>query len=419
MKKVPRTTALRIVVLAVLGVAIVTTVMICTNPFGTPQGPVTGPGGGTGSVTPQTGDYVILAANDLGMHCMQNDYSKFMVLPPANTLHVQVFRKGGESARNLTSGITVSYSVNKNTTSADKINFWTYASNFGFTLQPNQGITGNYLSGTCALSPDGRFWEAQFVPVTPYMDKGPTDTAFPYNPYPTVTITVKNSTSGAVLQTTDLVVMPVSDEMRCNACHGPGLEPDIITAHDQLQGTNLMAAPVSCSSCHKDNALGAPGAAGVPSLSTSMHSFHATRMSTHPLPDPNPCYACHPGHATQCLRGAMFIRNFTCTSCHGDMATVADPAREAWLVEPSCSMTGCHSSLYAPNPGTLYRNSYLTNGPSDMNNEILCTDCHGSPHAEWVSSLALDNELPQSVIGRVDFIRDCTACHGGSGRIHR
>ncbi|MCB9865723.1 MAG: hypothetical protein H6816_03695 [Phycisphaerales bacterium] len=33
--------------------------------------------------------YVIPACNDLGMHCMNSDFSEMMVLPPFNTLHVR------------------------------------------------------------------------------------------------------------------------------------------------------------------------------------------------------------------------------------------------------------------------------------------------------------------------------------------
>ena len=39
-------------------------------------------------------NYVILAWNDLGMHCAQDDYSYFLILPPFNTLHAQVFERG-------------------------------------------------------------------------------------------------------------------------------------------------------------------------------------------------------------------------------------------------------------------------------------------------------------------------------------
>ena len=45
------------------------------------------PGGGTGN-------YVLLGANDLGMHCADQDYQVFSILPPFNVVHAQVIEKG-------------------------------------------------------------------------------------------------------------------------------------------------------------------------------------------------------------------------------------------------------------------------------------------------------------------------------------
>jgi len=72
--------------------------------------------------------YAVFAVNDLGMHCYQSSYAGFMVLPPANNLKVQVFRKGGEGAQVVTKGITISYTVLNNTKSSNKTDFWKYAS---------------------------------------------------------------------------------------------------------------------------------------------------------------------------------------------------------------------------------------------------------------------------------------------------
>ena len=40
------------------------------------------------------GDYALLAANDLGMHCADLDYRVFSILPPFNVLHAQVVQRG-------------------------------------------------------------------------------------------------------------------------------------------------------------------------------------------------------------------------------------------------------------------------------------------------------------------------------------
>ena len=71
------------------------------------------PGGGNpppGGPPPLSGDFTLLAANDLGMHCADQDYRIFSILPPYNVLHAQVLQKGKEP-RHLTraDGISVTY----------------------------------------------------------------------------------------------------------------------------------------------------------------------------------------------------------------------------------------------------------------------------------------------------------------------
>ena len=39
-------------------------------------------------------DYQVFAYNDLGMHCFDNDFSIFCLLPPFNVIHAQVVEKG-------------------------------------------------------------------------------------------------------------------------------------------------------------------------------------------------------------------------------------------------------------------------------------------------------------------------------------
>src|SRR5271165_4720219 len=42
-----------------------------------------------------TSTYVIVAWSELGMHCMDGkDYSVFSVLPPYNTIHAQLLKRG-------------------------------------------------------------------------------------------------------------------------------------------------------------------------------------------------------------------------------------------------------------------------------------------------------------------------------------
>ena len=51
-----------------------------------------GTGGGGGGGTGQTPAYKILATNDLGMHCVDADFSVFSILPPYNVVNAQVIR---------------------------------------------------------------------------------------------------------------------------------------------------------------------------------------------------------------------------------------------------------------------------------------------------------------------------------------
>jgi len=367
-------------------------------------------------------DYVILAENDIGMHCFQKSYAAFSVLPPANTLKVQVFRNEGKEAKLINSDIEVSYSILNNTTSADKVDFWEYAKDYGYDVKPNIGITGNGLTGKMILSEDGKYYTATAIPLTPYNDGSKK-----LNPYQLANITVTNIKTGQVLAKTDKIVVPVSNEMDCNICHGnTNTDLNILKAHDELSKTNLVAdlaqgKRYKCNDCHKDNILGAPGKPGILPLSQAMHGFHADKMYKSSVTPK--CYSCHPGPVTQCYRGEMYANGVTCVNskCHGDMTTVAKSqadGRQAWLQQPNCS--NCHGAKYGANLGLLYRNSYLINNANpNMNGMILCASCHNSPHAEWKSTNPKDNLLPMSLLGYADYINKCTVCHEGKGVIHQ
>ncbi len=369
----------------------------------------------------QNNGYTILAMNDSGMHCYQSDYSGFLILPPANTIKVQVIKKEGDTAELINSGINISYELINNTTSADKTNFWKYAKDYGYDVPPNIGITGNGLKGNFKISSDGKYYEATAIPVTPYND-GSTER----NPYQLVHIKVTDMKTGKLLIEIADVVVPVSDEMTCSVCHGTkDTDLKILQAHDELSGTSLtkdLAAGMrfKCSDCHSDSALSQSGKPGILPLSQAMHGFHADKMTETTI-DPK-CYSCHPGPVTQCYRGAMYLAGVSCDDpkCHGDMANIAQSqanGRKAWLNEPDCGT--CHGTEYSVNFNLLYRNSYLLNSPdSDMNNLILCESCHNGPHAEWVSSVTKDNLLPIRLMGYPSYINKCSVCHVGNGNVH-
>ncbi len=62
------------------------------------------------------GNFTILAANDLGMHCADQDFRIFSILPPYNVINAQVLRKGQEpQMMSPADGISITYkAVNSN-----------------------------------------------------------------------------------------------------------------------------------------------------------------------------------------------------------------------------------------------------------------------------------------------------------------
>jgi hypothetical protein len=329
------------------------------------------------------------------MHCMNADYSEMMILPPFNTLHAQVLRRGEEPSI-ITGGVTVKYSFPSNTHSADKSNFWQFPQPLLGNPAPNIGVTGNGLSGTIDAAPE-RDWDASGIPKVPIDDLGRE------SPYNLASITVVQN--GQIVAQTRAVA-PTSTEMSCNLCHNtPGISTaaDILSAHDRLHGTTLMAhRPVACADCHSDNALGAPGQPGVSNLSSAMHTAHGPRMSAIHLE--NECYACHPGVRTNCLRDVHSANHTVCTDCHGSMEVVGSPTRRPWLDEPRCADCHNRSGFEFEQPGVLYRNFVGHGG-------VHCAACHSSPHAITPAVTDADNMQSNLLQGHPGKIDTCTVCH--------
>ena len=342
-----------------------------------------------------TAGYTLLAWNDLGMHCMDGaDYSVFSILPPYNNLHAQLVLNG----KRVSSGVSLSFvaqadaSGSINTTSVGKTNFWSHAASlFGVSLPADTGLTGVRTASRTpqALSYDAQnqWFAAEGIPITPIDDAGRTNT------YPLVKVSAHDS-AGRELATAT-VVLPVSNEMNCTACHAStsssndarpqagwvsDADPEkdwkrnILRLHDEkqsgnaryrealvtrtylaggLEATAASGSPVLCAGCHASNALPGTGIADIAPLTQVLHASHAavrdpatgTRLSDSGNRDA--CYLCHPGSTTQCLRGAMGKAvdgagqpAMGCQSCHGGMIQVGSEAREGWLDMPNCQ--SCH-----------------------------------------------------------------------------
>ena len=334
-----------------------------------------GGGGGGGTGTPA---YRILATNDLGMHCVDADFSTFTILPPFNVVDAQVLRTDASGRPSLQTDAAVSlrYSAvadangSINSRSADKTNFWTYAARaYGANLAPGEGLKGLYMPAEATSPAQTSFaWQAaaglfkaEGVPIVPVDDAGHV------NRYPLMRLTATDKASSQAVATLD-VVLPVSEETTCRDCHATGASAarsntlawstatdvevqsreNVLLLHDSRMGTRLMASrPVLCAGCHYSAALDLQGTGpagaqvGRPTMSAAMHEYHAGRMrdangvafadqfvrqgGAPPAPDRQACYLCHPGKSTQCLRGAM-TDSVTCQNCHGNMSATGGAA---------------------------------------------------------------------------------------------
>ena len=379
-----------------------------------------------GQEASQAKKYIVLAWNDLGMHCYNMDYQDLGILPPFNTIWAQVI-KVGEPPQIVVKGITVEYRFPDNSYSAgvegkpDKTNFWKYAKQlFGKELAPNTGLAGKGLSGT--MDAAGDHFEAVGIPLTEYRDTdaraGVDKKDWSRYPYQLCEIVVKDAASGAELCRATIVA-PVSSELNCATCHNDsgkataqsGIAPqgrtgaNIIASHDKAYGGEYKPSlasrrPVLCGECHQANAIGTKGKKGIPSLSNALHDRH--KFISVEQPGTAGCYNCHPGNRTQCLRDTMAGNyNLNCTSCHGDMISVSKN-KEPWLIEPRCNT--CHGSGYAPDK-PLYRHSKGSTG-------IYCAGCHDSPHAIEPSREENDRIKFLAWQGHPGTLRDCAACHG-------
>ncbi len=358
--------------------------------------------GGCINILPDGGDstgkdVVVLAYNDLGMHCMSEDFSEMAILPPFNTLHAQVIERGGEHPRILIQDVMVNYSIPGNTRSSSKTNFWEYAEAlFGAALEDDVGLAGKGLSGTMVRTGDND-WFAPGIPLTPINDVGQEDA------YQLASVTVVRS--GANVAQTQAVV-PVSWEIDCGLCHdtsGISVSADILRDHDRMHGTTLeQEMPVLCARCHADPALALDGDPAVSTLSHAMHGSHAAYLEALDLE--NPCYACHPGERTQCLRDVHFSHGMTCVDCHTSMEAVADANRTPWVDLPRCEDCHSRSGFTFEQSGTLYRNSV-------GHGNVRCAACHGSPHAVAPTEVEADNVQAIALQGHAGTIDTCTVCH--------
>ena len=359
----------------------------------------------------------VVGWSEVGMHEMDgSDVSVYSLMPPYNTIHAQLIVSGLLVTN--PAGMTVTYQAvadstgSINSTSQGKGNFYTYAKAlYGVALGPDQGLAGFGMPGpsnqpqVMTFDPMQNWFTATGIPITPYDDKGRK------NYFPMMRLVARDSASN-VLATTD-IVLPVTDEMDCRACHASGsslearppegwvweVDPvrdyklNILRSHDDHQlgstryaqvltavGYNpagLVATvkqdgkPVSCIVCHPTGAVAGTGASGMRPLTQIMHTKHA--YVTDPrsgglltfLTNSAACLVCHAGPEPQFVRGVHHNTVNTdgtlamqCQNCHGPMTAVGALGRQGWLDEPTCA--SCHTGTALSNAGALRYTSVFT-----------------------------------------------------------
>jgi len=422
-------------------------------------------------VNPGTESVVVLAANDLGMHCIDREFSVFSILPPFNVIHAQVVDPNTSGLPEILDNIRVDVRYDGvsdangsvNTYSATgpltKTNFWDWAELlFGTNLSNGEGLTGLFMpgdnpqyTGPQPLTYDlaEQWFSAEGIPITPVDDSGNT------NPFGLMRISALDS-GGQQVGHQDVVV-PVATETDCQACHKTGriaaqgsgwsnvadLEVqskiNILRLHDQKEQTDLEnSQPVLCAECHYSPALDLSGtgpSTSLPTFSKVIHSYHGRLQDASGQPiftatlDGN-CYQCHPGRITRCLRGAMATGGMDCFDCHGNLSSVGGDypllvggsidgtndgnARRPWKDLPRCQ--SCHTGdavSYLDTGTGLVRDGAW---PFRLRQTYVTGDLSASPVAVPDSRFAENNDtLYRYSKGHGGVF--CEGCHGSTHAI--
>lgn len=415
----------------------------------------------------------ILGWNNLGMHCMDSDYSVFSILPPYNTIEAQLI-VGGKLVTNGGS-YTVTYqavadpSGSINTTAMGKGNYYSFAQAiYGAALAPEGGLAGWNMPGTnnaaqamlfektnqpaAGVTTPVNWWRAEGIPITPY------DDAHNKNPYPMMRLVAKN---GATAIATNDIVLPVSDEMDCRMCHASGTQAtakpaggwvwsgiperdfrlNILRLHDEHQfaqhgalyqsalaarGFNSQGLyrgvvadnkPVLCAACHASEALGAPSYGTIPPLTASVHSFHAhvldpvSTLTLDSSDNRSACYRCHPGSATKCLRGAM----------GGAIANDGSMSMQCQSCHGNMSNVGSPNRVgwfMEPNCASCHTGTATSNN-GQIRYASVFSDTNGTVRVPVNQTFSTQPNIPANGISLYRFSAghgglQCSACHGST-----
>ena len=415
----------------------------------------------------------VLGWNNLGMHCMDSDYSVFSILPPYNTIEAQLVVNG--LLVRSGSGYTVTYEAaadpagSFNSTSIGKGNFYTYTTALYGPLAPDMGLVGWAMPGinntpqpmlfelnnspAAGVSSPVNWFRAEGIPISPF------DNAMRKNEYPLMRLVARNA-AGTVLAASD-IVLPVSDEMDCRVCHASGspaaaqpfagwiTDPNperdyrlnIVRLHDDLEfslhpasysaalaarGLNpaglyanvvTNGRPILCATCHASEALQGSGMAGVPPLTAAIHTMHASvtdpvlNVPLNSSANRAACYRCHPGTTTKCLRGAMG----SAVAADGSMEMQCQSCHGNMLQVGSPSRVGwfMEPSCQSCHTGTATHNN------GQIRYTSVFTDANGTVRAAVDSTFATTPNTPAAGLSLYRFSAghgglQCSACHGST-----
>ena len=426
-----------------------------------------------GSPEAGNGENVVLAFNDLGMHCADLGSYPFSILPPFNTVNAQVVRKGSRgsnrplilndtmvslqysaaSSANDPVGAGSINSTSQNyglfppTTAEDaiirKTDFWDDFDGVssiaellfpGLHPVPDEGLqtVANYEEGNAhgrympgignpyysndpqAFSGfDGtkKWFTAQGIPMTSIDDAGR------FNSYPLMRVQAVELGSGEVLATTDAVV-PVSTEVDCRDCHALG---EVGADSSVREGGPMFIPPVTgdrvdVEAAAKHNIL-------------LLHDFqHGTSF----VADDQPvlCASCHRSNALAEVGGPGGISGISNMSAvmhgyHGRLQVngtgdlIRDNSGEPVLIDPP-DMSGSELPLIPTGEGIPMEQNCFNCHPGKITQCFRgamytagqkCDDCHGD-------MLAMGGEFPLTT----GHIREpwadepkCSSCHSGHG----
>lgn len=168
--------------------------------------------------------WTLIAWNDLGMHCMDEDFAVFAILPPFNTINAQLIDTNGNRIVDSTNVYLYYQSAedpdaSETYSSKEYTNFWEHAEDlFGRQINENTGLFGNKMPGpnntpqAMHWTGDHQWWTAEGIPIVP-LDKWGDSQA-----YPLIRVTARNAAGNLLAET--LTTTPVSAEMNCVTCHG-------------------------------------------------------------------------------------------------------------------------------------------------------------------------------------------------------